>query len=66
MKNGYNLPTLYSLSRLESQFVVLLPVCGVDLPEVEGVGEEVVDEGAEGHAAGPAGGEVVDLDTLER
>lgn len=32
---------------------------------VKGIGEEFVDEGAEGHAAAPAGGEVLDVHVLQ-
>jgi hypothetical protein len=42
------------------------PVAPVQLLEVKGLGEEVVDEGAEGDAVGPAAGEVVDLHTLDQ
>lgn len=37
---------------------------GVQPGVVEGVREELVDEGAEGHAAAPAGGEVLDVHVL--
>lgn len=41
------------LSGLKRDIVVLLPVALVDLGEVEGLGEEVVDEGTEGDAVRP-------------
>lgn len=40
-------------------------LCGVQLSIVKGIGEELVDEGAEGHAAAPAGGEVLDVHVLQ-
>ncbi len=54
----------HSLSGLEGEVVVLLPVAPVQLGEIEGLREEVVDEGAEGDAVRPRGGEVLDLDAL--
>ena len=54
-----------SLSSREGNFKVLFSVLGVDLGEVEGLREEVVDEGAEGDAVGPAAREVGDRDFLE-
>ncbi len=58
--------TSNSLSSLEGEVVVLLPVAPVQLFEVEGLREEVVDEGAEGDAVGPARSEVGDLNSLRR
>lgn len=54
-----------SLSRLEGDLVVLLPVVGVDLGKVKGLGKEVVNEGAKGHAVGPGRGKVFDPDSLK-
>ena len=55
----------HSLGRPERQVEVVAPVPWVELVEVEGVREEVVDERAEGHAVSPAGGEVLHLDRLQ-
>merc|ERR1711936_1185032 len=55
------------LSGDKSNFVVLQSVPGrVDFEGVvvEGVGEEVVDEGAEGETVGPGLGEVSDVDVV--
>ncbi len=52
------------LSSLEGQFVVLLSIAPVQLLEVERLGEEVVNEGAESDAVSPAAREVLDLHSL--
>ena len=44
----------------------MFSVLGFDLGKVEGLREEVVDEGAEGDAVGPAAREVRDLDFLQQ
>merc|ERR1711890_182252 len=56
------------LASHESNFVILQSVSGrVDLEGVvvEGIGEEVVDEGAEGTAVSPGLGEVGDVDVVK-
>ena len=58
--------SIYSLSGLECNLVVLLSVALVDGLKVEGVREEVVYEGAERGPVRPTGGEVLDPDTLRK
>lgn len=48
----------------EGQGEVMPALCGVQRGVVKGIGEELVDEGAEGHAAAPARGEVLDVHVL--
>lgn len=55
-----------SLSHGEGQLKVLLPLRGAQGVVVEGVGEEGVYQGAEGHAIAPAGGEVLQVHVLQQ
>ncbi|KAL0628073.1 hypothetical protein AAY473_001394 [Plecturocebus cupreus] len=48
----------------EGQGEVVPTLCGVQLCIIKGVREELVDEGTEGHATAPAGGEVLDVHVL--
>ena len=50
------------LSGFECDVVVLPSIAPVDFLEVESVGEEIVDEGAEGHAVGPRRREILYFD----
>lgn len=57
-------PHAYSLGHGEGQLEVLPPLRGAQGVVVEGVGEEGVHQGAEGHAVTPAGGEVLQVHVL--
>ena len=52
------------LSCRECYFIIMSPVRRVNLGKIESLWEKVVDQGTEGHAVGPCGGEILDLDTL--
>lgn len=54
----------YSLGHGEGQLEVLLPLRGAQGAVVEGVREERVHQGAEGHPVAPAGGEVLQVHVL--
>ena len=55
----------YLLSSLESQFVILFAIAAVDLAEVEGLREKVVDQSAEGNAVSPRRRKVSNLNALK-
>lgn len=55
----------HSLGHGEGQLEVLLPLRGAQGAVVEGVREEGVDQGTEGHAVAPAGGEVLQVHMLQ-
>lgn len=54
----------YSLSHGEGQLEVLLPLRGAQGAVVEGIREEGVHQGTEGHPITPAGGEVLQVHVL--
>lgn len=56
----------YSLGCAEGRLKVLPTVAGAQGAVVEGIREEVVHQGAEGHAVAPAGREVLDVHMLRR
>ena len=62
----YCFPYLHSLSGLEGEVVIGLSVLGVDLLEVKGLGEEVVDKGAEGDTVSPTACEILNADALNK
>lgn len=56
----------HSLGRAEGHLEVVSAVTGAQRAVVEGFGEEVMHQSAEGHAVAPAGREVLDIHVLTR